>query len=229
MGVSCGNPTAFASLKVGETVVDLGSGGGLDVFLAVRRVGPTGRVIGIDMTPEMIELARPECHESEGTRRQSPHQRGVPPGHDRPHAIARELGGLRDLQLRAQPSPRTSPRLSGRSPASPKPGGRLAASDIALLQPLPDEVAGDIFAYVGCTSQDTILVPEYRRTLLDCGFSHVDVVPTATDLGAYAKIENQVSCCSPAGSPGSGCCEPVSWRPRPNCCHGWPTCWSGTT
>src|SRR5688572_5946011 len=58
MGLSCGNPTAFASLKPGEVVVDLGCGGGLDVFLAARRVGPTGRAIGIDMTPEMLLLAR---------------------------------------------------------------------------------------------------------------------------------------------------------------------------
>ena len=58
MGLSCGNPTAFASLKPGETVVDLGCGGGLDVFLAAARVGPTGKAIGIDMTPEMLELAR---------------------------------------------------------------------------------------------------------------------------------------------------------------------------
>src|SRR6266478_4520681 len=58
LGLSCGNPVAFASLKPGEVVVDLGSGGGLDVFLAATRVGPTGRAIGIDMTPEMVELAR---------------------------------------------------------------------------------------------------------------------------------------------------------------------------
>ena len=58
MGLSCGNPTAFASLKPGETVVDLGCGGGLDVFLAAAKVGPTGKAIGIDMTPEMIDLAR---------------------------------------------------------------------------------------------------------------------------------------------------------------------------
>jgi arsenite methyltransferase len=58
MGLSCGNPTAFASLKPGETVVDLGSGGGLDVFLAAAKVGPTGKAIGIDMTPEMLALAR---------------------------------------------------------------------------------------------------------------------------------------------------------------------------
>src|ERR1700690_667124 len=58
MGLSCGNPTAFASLKPGEVVVDLGCGGGLDVFLAAAKVGPTGRAIGIDMTPEMLDLAR---------------------------------------------------------------------------------------------------------------------------------------------------------------------------
>src|SRR5215217_3430426 len=58
MGLSCGNPTAHASIKPGETVVDLGCGGGMDVFLAAPKVGPTGRAIGIDMTPEMIDLAR---------------------------------------------------------------------------------------------------------------------------------------------------------------------------
>src|SRR5581483_12124134 len=64
MGLSCGNPTAFASLKPGEVVVDLGCGGGLDVFLAASRVGPTGKAIGIDMTPEMIERARRNAEKS---------------------------------------------------------------------------------------------------------------------------------------------------------------------
>jgi SAM-dependent methyltransferase len=64
MGLSCGNPTAFASLKEGEVVVDLGCGGGLDVFLAAKKVGPKGKVIGIDMTPKMIELAKRNAEES---------------------------------------------------------------------------------------------------------------------------------------------------------------------
>ena len=67
MGLSCGNPTAIAHLRAGETVVDLGSGGGLDVFLAAEKVGPRGRAIGIDMTPEMIDLA-PQCWETPGSR-----------------------------------------------------------------------------------------------------------------------------------------------------------------
>src|SRR5512133_364200 len=66
MGLSCGNPTATAGLRPGEVVVDLGSGGGLDVFLAARQVGPTGRAIGIDMTPEMIELARKNAAQARG-------------------------------------------------------------------------------------------------------------------------------------------------------------------
>ena len=65
MGLSCGNPTAFASLKPGEVVVDLGCGGGLDVFLAAEKVGPTGKAIGIDMTPEMLELARRNAAKAE--------------------------------------------------------------------------------------------------------------------------------------------------------------------
>ena len=66
MGLSCGNPTAFASLKPGETVVDLGCGGGLDVFLAAKRVGPNGKAIGIDMTPEMLDLARRNAAKADG-------------------------------------------------------------------------------------------------------------------------------------------------------------------
>jgi arsenite methyltransferase len=66
MGLSCGNPTAFASLKPGETVVDLGCGGGLDVFLAAKRVGPAGKAIGVDMTPEMLDLARRNAAKADG-------------------------------------------------------------------------------------------------------------------------------------------------------------------
>ena len=92
MGLSCGNPTAFASLKPGEMVVDLGCGGGLDVFLAAK-VGPTGKAIGIDMTPEMLDwpAATPPR-----PRRQADHQRRVPSGDHRQAALAGRLGGLRD-------------------------------------------------------------------------------------------------------------------------------------
>ena len=72
MGLSCGNPTAFASLKPGEVVVDLGCGGGLDVFLAAKRIGPAGKAIGIDMTPEMLDLARRNAAKADGGTEQAP-------------------------------------------------------------------------------------------------------------------------------------------------------------
>jgi 2-polyprenyl-3-methyl-5-hydroxy-6-metoxy-1,4-benzoquinol methylase len=106
MGVSCGNPTAFASLREGEVVVDLGSGGGLDVLLAARKVGPAGKAIGIDMTQEMIDLARRNAAKS-GL---SEHR--VPPRHHRQAAAPRRLGGLRDLELRDRPGTRQDRRSS---------------------------------------------------------------------------------------------------------------------
>ncbi len=213
MGLSCGNPTAFASLKVGETVVDLGSGGGLDVFLAARRVGPTGRVIGIDMTPEMIELARRNALKARGencwpltnVEFQLATIDRMPLAENSVDCV------ISNCVLNLVPDKPAAFREIARVL---KPGGRLAASDIALLQPLPEEVASDLFAYVGCIA-GAVLIQDYRRMLLDSGLSHVEVVPTAADLGAYAKIENPVSCCSPAGSPSGGCCEPVSLTNKP--------------
>ncbi|MGC8640707.1 MAG: arsenite methyltransferase [Isosphaeraceae bacterium] len=213
MGVSCGNPTAFASLKEGETVVDLGAGGGLDVFLAARRVGPTGRVIGIDMTPEMIELARRNALKAHG-------EKGQPLTNVEFHLATIDHMPLAENSVDCVISNCVLNLVPDKPAAFQeiarvlKPGGRLAASDIALLQPLPDEIAGDLFAYVGCIA-GAVLVEEYRRMLLDCGFSHVEVVPTTADLNAYAKIENQAGCCSPAGSSDKGCCGPASLANTP--------------
>ena len=106
MGLSCGNPTAFARLRPGETVVDLGCGGGLDVLLAAAKVGPTGKAIGIDMTPEMIERAR------RNAARRGVAQRRVSPGRHRPAAAARRLRGLHHQQLRHQPGAGQAGRLS---------------------------------------------------------------------------------------------------------------------
>ena len=208
MGLSCGNPTATANLREGETVVDLGSGGGLDVFLAAARVGPTGRAIGIDMTPEMIELAR----------------RNAARGREgRPYTNVE----FRLATIDKLPLPDNSVdcvisncviNLATDKPAVfreiarvLKPGGRLAVSDIALKQALPKEISEDIFAYVGCIS-GAILIDEYKRQLIEAGFSNVQVIDSKADLNAYAKIENQSGCCSPAPvqiESQSGCCEPA--------------------
>jgi SAM-dependent methyltransferase len=207
LGVQCGNPTATASLRPGEVVVDLGSGGGLDVFLAARRVGPTGRAIGIDMTPEMIDLARRNAAKARDAE-------GQPLTNVAFHHAMIESLPLADGTVDCVIS-NCVLNLVADKPAAfreivrvLRPGGRLAASDIALLQPLPEEIAGDLFAYVGCIA-GAILVEEYRSMLLDAGFRHVEVVPTGADLNAYAKIENQGSCCTPAltPAPGGGCCS----------------------
>jgi len=193
MGLSCGNPTAIAHLRAGETVVDLGSGGGLDVFLAAEKVGPQGRAIGIDMTPEMIDLAL-----SNARKRQA----------GSPANVEFHLGRIDALPLPdASVDCVISNCVINLAPDKPavfreiarvlKPGGRLAVSDIALKQPLPSELANDVMAYVGCIA-GAILIKDYRQGLVEAGFSNVEVVDSGADLNAYAKIENQAGCCSPA-------------------------------
>jgi arsenite methyltransferase len=194
MGVSCGNPTAFASLKLGETVVDLGSGGGLDVFLAAKRVGPTGKAIGIDMTPEMLELARRNAAKADN---------GKPLPNVEFHQATIDKLPLPDASVDCV----ISNCVINLAPDKPavfreivrvlKPGGRLAASDIALKKSLPPELGSDLMAYVGCIA-GAIPVEQYRNQLLQAGFTHVDIIDTGSDLNAYAKVENQMSCCSPA-------------------------------
>ena len=209
MGLSCGNPTATAHLRPGEVVVDLGSGGGLDVFLASKMVGPTGRAIGIDMTPAMIERARANA----------------------------EAGGYTNVEfflstIDKLPLPEASVDcvisncVLNLAPDKPavfreiarvlKPGGRLAVSDIALKGELPKAVASSLAAYVGCIA-GAIRIDTYRDELLKAGFEFVEIVDSGADLNAYAKGENQAGCCSPAmDSDGpfavvqKECCVPAS-------------------
>lgn len=194
MGLSCGNPTAMANLRAGETVVDLGSGGGLDVFLAAAKVGPTGRAIGIDMTPEMIELARrnaAKANDGAGYSNVEFHLASI----DRlPLADNSVDCVISNCVINLAPD---KPAVFREIARVLKPGGRLAISDIALKKPLPSEISEDVYAYVGCIS-GAILIEEYRRELIEAGFSSVQVIDSGSDLNAYAKIENQAACCSPA-------------------------------
>ena len=102
--LGCGNPTALAELKPGETVLDLGSGGGIDVLLSARRVGPTGKAYGLDMTDEMLALAR------ENQRKAGAPERRVSEGRDRKHPVARQLSRRDHLELRNQPFGRQGSR-----------------------------------------------------------------------------------------------------------------------
>jgi SAM-dependent methyltransferase len=206
MGLSCGNPTATAGLREGETVVDLGSGGGLDVFLAARKVGPTGRAIGIDMTPEMLDLARRNAEKS-GLTNVEFHRATI----DRlPLADASVDCVISNCVINLAPD---KPAVFREIARVLKPGGRLAVSDIALKRQLPPELGDDLMAYVGCIA-GAIPIEVYRRGLIEAGFAHVEVIDSGADLNAYAKVENQAACCSPPNTSSglvvveSACCTP---------------------
>lgn len=190
MGLSCGNPTATAHLKRGETVVDLGSGGGLDVFLAAKKVGPEGRAIGIDMTPAMVERAR-ENAAAGGYTNVEFHLASI----DRlPLADGSVDCVISNCVLNLAPD---KPAVFREIARVLKPGGRLAVSDIALKSMLPPEIASSMAAYVGCIA-GAIPIGEYEAGLRAAGFQHVEIVESGTDLNVYAKVENQAGCCSPA-------------------------------
>ena len=201
MGLSCGNPTPFASLKPGEVVVDLGCGGGLDVFLAAAKVGPTGRAIGIDMTSEMLALAKPTRLGTVRRMLSSIRRRST---------ICR----LRDASVDCVISNCVINLAPDKQAVFAeiarvlKSGGRLAASDIALKKPLPAELGNDLMAYIGCIA-GAIPIDDYRSALVAAGFAAVEVIDSRSDLNAYAKVENQTGCCSPAmqtGLPVVSCC-----------------------
>jgi len=209
MGLSCGNPTATAHLRPGEVVVDLGSGGGLDVFLAAKMVGPEGRAIGVDMTPAMIERARANSIAGGYTNVEfylSTIDRIPLPDASVDCVIS-------NCVLNLAPD---KPAVFREIARVLKPGGRVAVSDIALKHELPEAVAQSMAAYVGCIA-GALRMEEYRAGLLAAGFEHVEIVDSGKDLNAYAKVENQSGCCSPAMDSGDPlkvisepCCTPAA-------------------
>lgn len=165
MGLSCGNPTAIASLKPGEVVLDLGSGGGFDCFVAGPKVGASGRVIGVDMTPDMVSKAR---------RNTAMYQERT--GLDN---VEFRLGEIESLPVAdASVDVVISNCVLNLSPDKSrvwreiarvlKPGGRVAVSDLALLRPLPESVRSDVEALVGCVA-GAVLVDETRQQASSAG------------------------------------------------------------
>ena len=173
MGLSCGNPLAIAALQEGQTVLDLGSGGGFDVFLAGAKVKAAGRVIGVDMTPEMLTLARNNI---------TPYRQRT--GLDN---VEFRLGEIENLPV---PDASVDVVLSNcvinLSPDKPqvwreifrvlKPGGKVAVSDLALLKPLPDPIRQMAAALVGCVA-GAVLVNETRAMLQQAGFTAIALTP----------------------------------------------------
>lgn len=171
MGLSCGNPTAIASLAPGETILDLGAGGGFDVFVAARKVGPTGKAIGVDMTPEMLAKARKNA----GTFKETS-------GLDN---VEFRLGEIENLPV-ADTSVDVviSNCVINLSPDKArvwqeiyrvlKLGGRVSVSDLSLLKPLPEVVKNSIEALVGCVA-GAVLVEETKQMMTVAGFTDISL------------------------------------------------------
>ena len=213
LGLGCGNPQAIAALKPGETVLDLGSGAGFDCFLAAKRVGRTGRVIGVDMTPEMVAKARDNARRVEAPN------------------VDFRLGEIEHLPvLDGSVDAILSNCVINLSPDKAavfreafrvlKPGGRLAISDVIATSPMPPELAESLEAYTGCVA-GAASAETLSRLLAEAGFEEVSIrvrdgsgaimeqcMPGSSDYVASATVEgykpggSSRSCCGPA------CCDP---------------------
>lgn len=168
LGLGCGNPVALASLKEGEVVLDLGSGAGFDCFLAAQKVGKKGKVIGVDMTSEMIEKARENAkrggYENVEFRFGEIENLPVP---DNSGDIV-----ISNCVINLSPDKR---RVFAEAFRVLKPGGRLMISDIVLLRELPDFIKNSIEAYIGCLS-GAIMKDEYIKTIKEAGFQDVSII-----------------------------------------------------
>jgi arsenite methyltransferase len=181
LGLGCGAPVGFLDLKPGETVLDLGSGPGLDALLAARLVGPTGHVIGVDMTPEMLARARATAARAGAA-----------------HVEFRE-GRLEALPVEdASVDAVTSNCVINLVPDKAavfreiarvlKPGGRVVVSDIVLERPLPEAVAGDVLAWVGCVA-GAVLRPEYFRLVEAAGLGGISALKEEDYAESLARID----------------------------------------
>src|SRR5262245_35311047 len=173
MGLSCGNPTAIASLQPGEVVLDLGSGGGFDVFLAGPKVGPAGRVIGIDMTPDMLALARKNTQTYRDVTSLDNVEFRLGEIEHLPVPDASVDVVISNCVLNLSPD---KPQVWREIARVLKPGGRVAVSDMALLQPLPGTVVEMVEALVGCIA-GAVLVSETEQMAREAGLTDIRLQP----------------------------------------------------
>ena len=168
LGLGCGNPVALASLREGETVLDLGSGAGFDCFLAANRVGRTGKVIGVDMTPEMLEKARENARKGNYTN------------------VDFRLGEIENLPVADNSVDviisncvinlsSDKAQVFKEAYRVLRPGGRVMVSDIVLLKELPDAIKGSVAAYTGCIAGAS-RKEDYLATVASAAFQDVEVI-----------------------------------------------------
>ena len=191
--LGCGNPTALATLSPGEVVLDLGSGGGIDVLLSARRVSPGGKAYGLDMTDEMLELAEKNKAEAgvENVEFLKGHIEEIPLPEDHVDVVISNCV----INLSTEKS-----KVISEAFRVLKPGGRFAVSDMVFLgdkSRLPAELVRSMEAWSGCVS-GALQKDEYERLLGEAGFEDVSVEVTHTYEGEFA---DDSGCCG-----GSGCC-----------------------
>ncbi|MFZ3385533.1 MAG: arsenite methyltransferase [Candidatus Methanoperedens sp.] len=190
LGLGCGNPVAMASLKSGETVLDLGSGAGFDCFLAAKKVGPSGKVIGVDMTPEMLEKARENATKGnyDNVEFRLGEIENLPAADNSVDAI------ISNCVINLSPDKK---RVFKEAYRILRPGGRLMVSDIVLLKELPDAIKNSVESYIGCIS-GAIKKDEYLKAIKGAGFKDVRIIDETkypiefmvNDPTAKAIIEN---------------------------------------
>ncbi len=185
LGVGCGNPTAIDALRPGETVVDLGSGAGMDVFLAARQVGPSGHVIGIDMTDAMLDKARENAKKvdlEDTVEFRKGHIENLPIEDESVDAI------ISNCVVNLSPE---KDRVYAEAYRVLKPGGRLMISDIVLERPLPQAVIDSIDAYLGCVGGASLRA-EYLDTIAKAGFREVRIDREASFLSTISFDDPRV-------------------------------------
>jgi arsenite methyltransferase len=178
MGLSCGNPTAIANLKVGQVVLDLGSGGGFDVFIAAKKVGPDGRVIGVDMTPEMVSKARaaiPKFTEKTGLSNVEFRLGEI---EHLPVADASVDVVISNCVINLSPDKQQVWREIARVL---KRGGKACISDLAMKKPLPDKVMKSAVALVSCVA-GAVLIDQTINTAKQAGLKNIEVTEKAYNI-----------------------------------------------
>ena len=193
LGLGCGNPLALTRIQPGMTVLDLGSGAGFDAFLAWNRVGPTGHVIGVDMTDDMLALARQNAEKRGATNVEF--RKGMI--EDLPVESGTVDYVISNCVINLSPD---KPAVFGEIARVLKPGGHFAVSDIVLLKTLPEPVMRDISAYVGCISGASLLT-DYLNTALAAGLRNLSIPQIAhgSELVKVLAPDNacngSTSCC----------------------------------
>jgi len=192
LALGCGNPTAHASIQEGETVLDLGAGGGLDCFIAAKKVGKTGKVIGVDMTPQMIDRARENARKGnyENIEFRLGEIENLPVANDTVDLI------ISNCVINLSPN---KDRVFNEAFRVLKPGGRIMISDIVLLKELPEVIKENMEAYVGCIS-GAIMKDQYLGLIREAGFQDVEIMEESSfstldflldDASIKAALEEQ--------------------------------------